>query len=582
MDGSLSMNETTEATAILAPLWKRKWLILVVAILVACGTYVYYKREAPLYQTSTELNLNAGAEEQGAVSSEKGKGKKAGSAGSGLVQIINSPLVRDLVGRRLRSEHTAVSRAAQRGTAKAKAAEKSQFLTITAEAETPKGAALLANTVAEATISRQQSNYERGIKQAMATTRKQLQAVELELAQPTSTTKGRKTSHGSSTSATLQAANLSTKLNQYESEISIVGIKQITRAKGGTAHLLSPMPKKNAIFGFVLGLFLASVGAYFLSRFDRRLRTLTAIEAIFETHILAALPTVKRPIVRRTGQLAPAKALSEPLRRLHTGLQLLDVLERDRGAVGEHDPGAASEHVGGSANGSARQHRRRSILFLSPDAGDGKSTVIAGLALVQRESDEQVAVVEADFRRPVQARLLNVTGSQGLADVLAGTLTLDDALQAAESAPADLSSNSRGAHRSAATMVAAPTAGTLSVLVGGAGVPNPPALLASRAMTGLLRSLAEEFDYTLIDAPSPLLVSDVMPLLPVVDGIVIVVRVGHTREISARRLMQILTRTPSAPVLGVVANDVSRADLERYGFYSTQRERRWLGKLFGR
>jgi Mrp family chromosome partitioning ATPase len=86
----------------------------------------------------------------------------------------------------------------------------------------------------------------------------------------------------------------------------------------------------------------------------------------------------------------------------------------------------------------------------------------------------------------------------------------------------------------------------------------------------------------LIDSPTPLLVSDAMPLLPLVDGILVVVRLGHTREISAKRLMQVLTQTPSAPILGVVANDVSRADLERYGFYSTQREHRWLPKLIGR
>ena len=559
------MNETTEATAILAPLWKRKWLILVVAILVAAGTYVYYKREAPVYQTSTELNLAAGAEERGtSPSGVKGKGKKAGAGVSATAAIIGSPLVRDLVARRLRSEHSPLAAAAQRG--QAKTAEKGQFLTITAEARTPAAAALLANTVAQAFISRQQSLYERGIKMAMTTTRKQLQAVELELTQPASTGKGRKSSKGSSTSATLQAANLSTKLNQYETELSVVGIKQITRAKGGTARLLSPMPKKNAIFGFVLGLFLASIAAYFLSRFDRRLRTLTAIEAIFQTHILAALPTVKRPIVRRDGQLAPAKALSEPLRRLHTSLQLVDAPEHDRGEPNEHD----------------RERPHCSILFLSPDAGDGTSTVIAGLALVQRESDEQVVVVEADFRRPVQARLLDVTASQGLAEVLAGTLTLDEAMQAAESAPGEPSANSRGPHRRGATVVAARTAGTLSVLVGGTGVPNPPALLARRSMPDLLRSLADEFDYTLIDSPSPLLVSDAMPLLPLVDGIVLVVRVGHTREISARRLMQILTRTPTAPVLGVVANDVSHTDLERYGFYSAQRERRWLAKLIGR
>ena len=56
-----------------------------------------------------------------------------------------------------------------------------------------------------------------------------------------------------------------------------------------------------------------------------------------------------------------------------------------------------------------------------------------------------------------------------------------------------------------------------------------------------------------------------MPLLGAVDGIVIVARVGHTRVASARRLLELLQHTPSAPVLGVVANAVSPADIRKYG-----------------
>ena len=62
------------------------------------------------------------------------------------------------------------------------------------------------------------------------------------------------------------------------------------------------------------------------------------------------------------------------------------------------------------------------ILFLSPDPGDGKSTLVADLALVQRDAGERVVVVEANFRRPVQARLLGLEGARGLAAVLTGRL----------------------------------------------------------------------------------------------------------------------------------------------------------------
>jgi Mrp family chromosome partitioning ATPase len=72
----------------------------------------------------------------------------------------------------------------------------------------------------------------------------------------------------------------------------------------------------------------------------------------------------------------------------------------------------------------------------------------------------------------------------------------------------------------------------------------------------------------LIDAPPPLEVSDVLPLMAVADVIVIVARVGHTGEAAAKRLMDLLARAPHAPVIGIVANDLSPGEIEAFGFSS--------------
>jgi Mrp family chromosome partitioning ATPase len=122
-------------------------------------------------------------------------------------------------------------------------------------------------------------------------------------------------------------------------------------------------------------------------------------------------------------------------------------------------------------------------------------------------------------------------------------------------------------------------AGSLFVLGGDASVPNPPALLAQQATAELLRSLAGSFDSVLIDAPSPLEVSDVIPLLGIVDRIVVVARVGHSREASAQRLRELLEHPSSAPVAGVVANFVASGELKRYGFSSLNGR---VGRLTGR
>jgi tyrosine-protein kinase len=267
--------------------------------------------------------------------------------------------------------------------------------------------------------------------------------------------------------------------------------------------------------------------------------------------ILTTLPSVRSPIVHRKGELRPSKLLSEPLRRLHASLQL------------------------GHVSGHERAGPPRSLLFVSADAGDGKSSVVAGLALVQREAGRRVAVIEADFRRPVLAKLLRVDGGHGLAEVLAGTLQREAAMQqVARVQPAIDAEAPRDGAGGVATVVESTDVGSLSVLVGGA-VSNPPALLARPAMSELLRILSEEYDHVLIDAPPPLAVSDVLPLLGLVDGIVVVARAGHTREVSAHRLMQLLARSSSAPLMGLVANAVSRKDMEKYGLSSGYGTRRW-------
>jgi Mrp family chromosome partitioning ATPase/capsular polysaccharide biosynthesis protein len=521
------MNDLTDANAIFAPLWKRKWLILIVGLLAGALTYAYYEHQDPVYGAATGIYLGSGSEVQALLG--EGETNVTGSDRSiaNQVVLINSSVVANAVARRLSKEGQT---AAAQGSAQAGAAEGSDFIQISSTAGDGQAAATLANTYAQVYLNLRQAGYRQNVRVALDSTRQQLRTTE-------------ETASGTELQ-TLQVQNLVDRINHLRSQLSLgdAGDRQINPAFASSVPL-SPKPTRNAIFGFVLGIVLAALVAYALSRFDRRLRSLSDIEATFQAPVLAAVPSIRRPIIYRDGLPTPAPALREPLRRIYTTLQLRSISD-------EIDHRAAP----------------RTVLFVSADAGDGKSTLLAGLGLVQSEAGERIAIVESDLRRPIQAELLGVDGSRGLAEVLSGALTVQAATQRVNFAAAPSSVTTPGPTEDVATAVERSGVGSVSVLPSGGTVANPPALLAGRAMPMLLHSMAEEYDYLLIDAPPPLEVSDVLPVLAMVDALVIVARVGHTGETSARRLVQLLSRAPHAPVLGIIANDASASDMEAFGF----------------
>jgi succinoglycan biosynthesis transport protein ExoP len=548
------MNETTDASATFAVIWRRKWLILAIGLLVAVGSYVHYKKAPTKFTVKTQLYLGATAENSALLNSTLGKQTLNSTALANQAALINST-IGEGVHKKFRKEGNGD---AAKTKVKAKATASSDFIVLTAEGHTPAGTAAAANAYAQAYIARHQRIYTRAVQRAINTTKAQIARIEAATAAAANSKKGK---GGNSSASTLQTAALQTKLNNLESALTLGGVQQIGIARPAKAELVGPKPKKNAIFGFVIGVVLATLAVYVASRFNRRLRSMADIEVVFKLPILAAVPTARNPIIRRDGQVRTSNLLSEPLRRLHTTLRLE-----------------------GQGNGAApAQGGPRTILFLSPDPGDGKSTLAAGLALTQRDANERSLLIEADFRRPVQARILGLepTGLQSLSAVLSGSALPSGAMVRVSSAGPPPAAGATQADGGVATMVSS-GGGSVSVLLGGNNVTNPPALLARPEMAELLHSLRADFDHILVDAPPPLQVSDVMPLLNEVDGIVIVARIDHTRDSSARRLMDLLERTPSAEVLGVVANAVKRRDSEHYGFTTGLTNGRSRFKLPGR
>ena len=169
----------------------------------------------------------------------------------------------------------------------------------------------------------------------------------------------------------------------------------------------------------------------------------------------------------------------------------------------------------------------RTIMVTSPGAREGKSVTAANLALTMaQELQRQVVLVDAALRGPSVHALFGIEGSPGLADVLAGGATLEEAL------------------------VYLPDF-RLSVLPAGTTPQFPTELLGSAAMRRAMDTLRARFDRVLLDLPSVMPLADVGTVAPLADGVVMVVRAGHTLRPA---LDQALAALEDNRVLGVVLN----------------------------
>jgi capsular exopolysaccharide synthesis family protein len=181
----------------------------------------------------------------------------------------------------------------------------------------------------------------------------------------------------------------------------------------------------------------------------------------------------------------------------------------------------------------------RTLLVTSPDANEGKTTILANLAIMFTESGRRVIVVDCDLRRPRLHALFELQESPGMT-----TMVLD------ESAEAPLQ----------ATMIP-----QLWLLASGPLPPNPSELLASERMVRIIARLADQADMVLFDSPpvgvvlfdSPPVgaVSDAAVLATRVDGVLLVVDAGRTRRDVARQAKEQLDRV-GARLLGTVLNNV--------------------------
>jgi capsular exopolysaccharide synthesis family protein len=174
------------------------------------------------------------------------------------------------------------------------------------------------------------------------------------------------------------------------------------------------------------------------------------------------------------------------------------------------------------------------IQLTSPNKADGKSTVIANLAVSIAQSGKRVLLMDADFRRPRQHQIFRVENPQvGLATVMAGELSIPQAVRT--------------------TQVPG-----LFLLPCGPRPANPAELLTSPRFLELIAEARADYEYVLIDTPPVLAVSDPCVVAPHVDGVILTIRATKNNQPAALRAKDALV-TLGANVVGVIVNGFDEA-----------------------
>jgi capsular exopolysaccharide synthesis family protein len=183
------------------------------------------------------------------------------------------------------------------------------------------------------------------------------------------------------------------------------------------------------------------------------------------------------------------------------------------------------------------QRRLKTILVASPDIGDGKTSVAVNLALSMAQRGKKVYLLDADLRKPKIHKLFNLANDEGLADVVFARAVFDWRIGIKE-------------------------VRQMSVLTAGNTPPDPAELLSSEKMELFLSELEEVADVVIIDGP-PLFVPDAMILASKVDGVLLVVRPGHTRQSLAKASMEHI-KSVGAKVIGIVLNRIPLRGADYY------------------
>jgi non-specific protein-tyrosine kinase len=476
-------------------LWRRKWLVLLFAVVATAAALGYSLMQPKVYQAGAELLY----EKQITVSNPlTGAGYSDSSERytllSSVANIIASPDMKARASSLLTKggdpvvayEVEAEVVGADAGVA---AITTSTVVRITAQSESPELAAAAANAYAQAYVDYRRETVKSQLLELIEAVRAEMNTYE-------------------------GAARQSTDYMVMQQRLQ--DLKLLRQTATGSFRVLvpaevptspvSPRPLLNALLGLVVGVLLSVGLAFLLEQFDTRVRRTEEVAAILRQPILGRIPRISHSLLSEGAVVAlkhPDGQVAEAFRMVRTNLEFLAV-----------------------------DQRVRSLLVTSCVQGEGKSVAVANLAVTLTMAGKKVVVVDADLRRPRQHEYFGIPNERGLSTVTTGQDELGDAMVPVEVAHLD---NGRLSQDFTSWAHGADARSRLYVLPSGPIPPNPGEIVASQRLTAIIEELGVDADVVIVDTPAMLPVGDTSAIAPKVDGLIFLVdmRVIKRPQLSA-------------------------------------------------
>ena len=298
----------------------------------------------------------------------------------------------------------------------------------------------------------------------------------------------------------------SIRLARLQSTPNIVQVEKASEP----SNPIRPKTMNNMLIGGVLGVLLVGLIVFLIEYLDDSIRDANMIYDILQLPVLGTISKMDK-----------SANTNKPF-----------VLENPRSPISE-----AFRSLRGNLDFSSMDDSIRSILIMSPDANEGKTTIAVNLAVVIAQSEKKVVLIDGNLRKPKVHEILGLQNRLGLSDLLFGKTDINDVIQ---SVGEDY----------------------LSVITSGSLPPNPAEVIGSNKMESIIEALKQQFDFVLIDSV-PYFLAEASALASYVDGVLIVVCPRKTSQTATVDMLDKMDRAGVQPI-GVVLNQVKNEDGDGY------------------